>query len=153
MHLILNESDSDEPPSDKNTISTNKLSKKRISYSTFKFRKEFYGSLQSKKETNTILSQTTTNLSSLEFKNKYYSDVSISERNDRKRQLKNTIFSLDKLQNILKLTDDELKIFISNPNTNFRITPYYLSLIDPNNISDPIRKTIIPNFQETIVSQ
>lgn len=151
MNPVSNEFGSEEPPSDTMTsVMSPETLQKNINYWTFKFWKDFYPDLWQKLELNSWID--TINSSTLQFKNKYYPQISNKDRSDRKRQLKNTIFDLEKLQKIINLTPDELKIFLTNPNTNFRITPYYLSLIDQDNFFDPLRKTIIPTFQETLIT-
>jgi len=100
----------------------------------------------------TFESPSTINAKSLAFKNIFYPEINIATRNDRSWQLKNTIHSFEKLKTMLPLKEEELKMFFEIPNTNFRITPYYLSLIDPEDVSDPLRKCMIPTFTETIRS-
>ncbi|MDQ0556959.1 glutamate 2,3-aminomutase [Paraclostridium ghonii] len=65
--------------------------------------------------------------------------------NDYKWQLSNRITDVDTLSKILNLTDTEIKN-IKNVQSKFRwaISPYYLSLIDPNNPYDAIKLMSIP---------
>ncbi|MGL5346187.1 MAG: glutamate 2,3-aminomutase [Peptostreptococcaceae bacterium] len=69
--------------------------------------------------------------------------------NDYKWQLSNRISDVDTLSNILKLTDKEIEQ-IRKVQNQFRwaISPYYLSLIDPEDIYDPIKLMSIPSFIE-----
>ena len=69
--------------------------------------------------------------------------------NDYKWQLSNRISDVDTLSNILKLTDKEIEQ-IRQVQNQFRwaISPYYLSLIDPDDIYDPIKLMSIPSFIE-----
>ncbi|OPJ55541.1 lysine 2,3-aminomutase [Alkalithermobacter paradoxus] len=78
-----------------------------------------------------------------------FKDVSDSNWNDWKWQLKNRIETVDELKKYIPLTDEEeqgakecLKAL------RMSITPYYLSLIDPNDKNDPIRKQAIPTTLE-----
>ena len=69
--------------------------------------------------------------------------------NDYKWQLSNRITNVDTLSKILKLTEREIEQ-IREVEDQFRwaISPYYLSLIDPKDIADPIKLMSIPSFIE-----
>lgn len=69
--------------------------------------------------------------------------------NDYKWQLSNRITNVDTLSKILKLTKSEIEQ-IRKVEDQFRwaISPYYLSLIDPKDIVDPIKLMSIPSFLE-----
>ncbi|MGL5693087.1 MAG: glutamate 2,3-aminomutase [Peptostreptococcaceae bacterium] len=69
--------------------------------------------------------------------------------NDYKWQLSNRITDSETLSKILKLTDKE-KNHIKEVEEKFRwaISPYYLSLIDPDDIIDPIKLMSIPSILE-----
>lgn len=64
-------------------------------------------------------------------------------------QINNRICSVQTLTQILPLSDDEI-YYIKKVESYFRwaISPYYISLIDPQNPQDPIRKIAIPNIKE-----
>lgn len=76
-----------------------------------------------------------------------------SEWNDWKWQVKNRIESLDRLKSLIPLTPEEEE-GVSKSLQRFRmaITPYYLSLIDPENANCPIKKQAIPSGLETFIS-
>ena len=83
------------------------------------------------------------------FYKKFYPNTSAKEYNDWKWQLKNRITSLFVLKRFINLSKDELKAFqLTNEILPFSITPYYLSLIDPRNASQPLRKSVIPSHLE-----
>ncbi|MFA5513472.1 MAG: KamA family radical SAM protein [Sphaerochaetaceae bacterium] len=64
------------------------------------------------------------------------------------------ICSVDELQKYLKLTDSERRWFSSKSKSfPFLVTPYYLSLIDPDNPNDPIRRQVIPLSEEFLNSK
>ncbi len=72
---------------------------------------------------------------------------------DWQNELVNNINSLDKLKKYITLSEAEersLSEVIANHPMN--IPRYYLSLIDPNNVLDPIRKLSIPCEEELIIS-
>lgn len=64
-------------------------------------------------------------------------------------QISNRICSVQALSQILPLSDDEIHN-IEQVESYFRwaISPYYISLIDPQNLQDPIRKIAIPDIRE-----
>lgn len=68
--------------------------------------------------------------------------------NDWRWQLSHRLNSIEDFEQILTLTESERKA-LSQPGL-FRvdITPYFASLIDPDNPLDPIRKQIIPTADE-----
>lgn len=79
-----------------------------------------------------------------------FPEVTDEQWNDWKWQVSNRIETVDELKKYIPLTKDEeegarkcLQTF------RMAITPYYLSLIDPNNPDDPIRKQAIPTGLET----
>ena len=76
-----------------------------------------------------------------------FSHVSDEDWNDWKWQVKNRITMLEELKNYIKLTkeEDDPKIL---QEYRMAITPYYLSLIDPDDPYDPVRKQAIPTNLE-----
>lgn len=78
-----------------------------------------------------------------------WKDVNEADWNDWKWQVKNRITTVEELQKVVKLTDEEAEK-INNALTRLRmaITPYYASLIDPDNPECPIRKQAIPTERE-----
>ncbi|HBL05844.1 MAG TPA: lysine 2,3-aminomutase, partial [Clostridium sp.] len=64
---------------------------------------------------------------------------------DWKWQTKNRIETLDELKKYIPLTPEEEEGAKKCLETlRMAITPYYLSLIDPNNANDPVRLQAIP---------
>lgn len=85
------------------------------------------------------------------FHKKFYPNVSAKEYNDWKWQIKNRITSLFALKRFINLSKDELKAFqLSNEILPLSITPYYLSLINPRDASQPLRKSVVPSQQEFV---
>lgn len=80
--------------------------------------------------------------------------VTDEQWNDWKWQVKNRIETLDELKKYIKLTEEEEEgVRLSLSTLRMAITPYYLSLIDPENPHCPIRKQSIPTAAETIQSE
>ncbi|MBN2693897.1 lysine 2,3-aminomutase [bacterium] len=79
----------------------------------------------------------------------YYKNVSDSDWNDYKWQFKNRVTTVEELEQIIPLTEDE-KNGIKASFSNFKMatTPHYLSLIDTDNPEDPIRLQSIPSEYE-----
>ena len=79
--------------------------------------------------------------------------VTDAQWNDWKWQVKNRIETLEDLKKYIKLTkNEEAGIKKTLETLRMAITPYYLSLIDPKDPNDPVRKQAIPTVAETHVS-
>ena len=74
-----------------------------------------------------------------------FPNVTDEQWNDWKWQVKNRIETLDQLNQYIKLTEAEQEGVRSVLSTlRMAITPYYLSLINPDDPYDPIRQQCIP---------
>lgn len=79
----------------------------------------------------------------------FFSHVPDEQWNDWKWQVKNRIETLDQLKKYIQLTPEEEEGVAKSLQTlRMAITPYYLSLIDPNNPYCPIRRQAIPTAAE-----
>ena len=81
---------------------------------------------------------------------KPYKDVSTEEWYDWKWQISHRIMSIDSLKEIINISEDEedtlkegLKVL------RMAITPYYASLMDPDDPNHPVRKQAVPTIYET----
>ncbi|MDO5301148.1 MAG: lysine 2,3-aminomutase [Tissierellia bacterium] len=74
-----------------------------------------------------------------------YKDVTEEEWNDWQWQVRNRISDTETLGKIINLTDEERKE-IDEAGARFRwaITPYYASIMDPNDPKDPVRRQAVP---------
>lgn len=82
-----------------------------------------------------------------------WKDVPESDWNDWKWQLKNRVCTLTELQRAVKLTrEEEGAIRREEGRLPIEITPYFLTLIDPENDNCPVRKQVIPRIEEHFVS-
>jgi lysine 2,3-aminomutase len=87
-------------------------------------------------------------------KAKYFSTVSETDWNDWHWQVKNRIMTVRDLKKYLTLsTQEEADIESVLKKFRMAITPYYLTLIDPENPNCPIRKQAIPGLAELNVGQ
>jgi lysine 2,3-aminomutase len=76
--------------------------------------------------------------------------ISDEEWNDWRWQVKNRIGNVEQLKNYLDLTrKEELNVIDTTKVFRMAITPYYLSLIDPNDPIDPIKRQSVPSIKET----
>lgn len=68
---------------------------------------------------------------------------------DWKWQFKNRITSVDELSKFIPLSEiQKERLKIVTQKFPLAITPYYLSLINPSDPNDPIRKQSVPSFEE-----
>ena len=78
-----------------------------------------------------------------------WADVPAAQWDDWRWQLSHRLNSLDELASIINLTPEEVEGIRSH---HFRvdITPYFASLIDPDDPNCPIRRQVIPTSQELV---
>ena len=79
-----------------------------------------------------------------------YADVPDEKWNDWRWQMANRLNSVDDFEKILKLTESEKKALSTDGLFRVDITPYYASLINPEDGDDPIRKQVIPTAGEIL---
>ncbi len=83
-----------------------------------------------------------------------YQNVSPGEWNDWRWQLSNRITTVEELEKVIKLNADEKSgIKRSLEKLRMAITPYYASLMDPDNVNCPIRRQAVPLAQEAFISE
>jgi lysine 2,3-aminomutase len=86
------------------------------------------------------------------FRQKFFPAISPETWNDWYWQLENRFTSYKQLKRVLDLTENEITALTNSNPLPIAITPYYLSLIDRNNPSDPLRRCMIPTCQEWVKS-
>ena len=81
----------------------------------------------------------------------FWSDISNSDWDDWKWQLKNRITTLERLERFLPtLTPEERAgTVLSDSKLAMAIPPYFFNLIDPADENCPIRRQVIPRIEET----
>jgi lysine 2,3-aminomutase len=80
-------------------------------------------------------------------------DVSREQWDDWHWQLNNRITTVEKLCQVIRLTDEEKKVISQSLHTlRMAITPYYASLMDPEDPRCPIRQRAVPTMAETYIS-
>ena len=65
-------------------------------------------------------------------------------------QLSNRINTVEEFEKVIPLTDSERKALSAANLFRVDITPYFISLIDPNDPNDPIRKQVVPTDYELV---
>jgi lysine 2,3-aminomutase len=79
-----------------------------------------------------------------------YADVPDEQWNNWRWQLSNRINTVDEFEKVLPLTDSERKALSSANLFRVDITPYFISLIDPNDPDDPVRRQVVPTDAELV---
>ncbi|HEU5122954.1 MAG TPA: KamA family radical SAM protein [Verrucomicrobiae bacterium] len=85
----------------------------------------------------------------------FWADVSETDWNDWRWQLKNRITTLSQLEMLMPtLTPEEYAgTKLANTKLAMAITPYFFNLIDPADENCPIRRQVIPRLEETHVAK
>jgi lysine 2,3-aminomutase len=93
-------------------------------------------------------------LAPVTWRERYFPDVPDEDWNDWRWQFRNRITSLAKLERYFVFAPGEREI-LENVLTEFRlgITPYYLSLIDPDDPADPLRLQAVPSAEEFLYGE
>lgn len=79
-----------------------------------------------------------------------YADVPAEKWNNWRWQLSHRLNSIEEIEKVLNLTDSERKALSAQNLFRVDITPYYISLINPEDPNDPIRKQVIPTAAEMV---
>jgi len=79
-----------------------------------------------------------------------YADVPDQQWNDWRWQLSHRLNSYEDFNRILKLTESEKKALATQGLFRVDITPYFVSLIDPEDPNDPVRRQVIPTADEIV---
>jgi lysine 2,3-aminomutase len=84
-----------------------------------------------------------------EFRKRYFPGVKTAEWNDWRWQNRNRIRSLKQLERMVAVTEDERAAILRHEGPlPIGVTPYYMSLIDPANPMQGLRRTTIPTLAE-----
>jgi lysine 2,3-aminomutase len=81
---------------------------------------------------------------------KFYADVPDEKWNDWRWQMSNRLNTVGELVNVLDLNESEKKALEAKNLFRVDITPYFASLIDPDDPFDPIRRQVIPTDREMV---
>ena len=78
------------------------------------------------------------------FMKRLFPDTSEHDWNDWQWQLKNRFTSMDSIEKVLRLSDDERAALNTAGSFPFSVTPYFASLLDPVDPLQPIRRAVVP---------
>ncbi|MFZ5940542.1 MAG: KamA family radical SAM protein [Bacteroidota bacterium] len=92
------------------------------------------------------------NQETLEFYKRHFPGTSFDNWTDWRWQVRNSFTSYEQLAKFLQLTEQENAPVTNGYNLPIRITPYYASLIDTANPEQSLRKTMVPVFDELLLS-
>ena len=82
-------------------------------------------------------------------RHRFFGDISDGVWNDWKWQFRNRITRVEQLaQFILLSTEEQAQLKLVTMRYPLSVTPYYLSLINPDDSDDPIRKQVTPSAME-----
>ena len=80
----------------------------------------------------------------------FYADVPDDKWNNWRWQLSNRINTPEEFEKIIPLSESERKALSAAHLFRVDITPYFISLIDPEDPDDPIRKQVVPTASEMV---
>lgn len=80
----------------------------------------------------------------------YYADIPDEKWNNWRWQLSNRINTPEEFEKVIPLTDSEREALSAAHLFRVDITPYYASLINPDDSNDPIRKQVVPTAGEMV---
>jgi lysine 2,3-aminomutase len=83
------------------------------------------------------------------FRKHFFPHTNQKEWKDWQWQMRNRVCDLRSLERVIVLSDDEREAFQNaSASLPLAITPYFLSLIDPSDPLQPLRRTVVPTIQE-----
>ncbi len=80
----------------------------------------------------------------------FYKDVPDEKWNDWRWQLSHRLNTVEDFEKIFPLTDSERKALSTTDLFRVEITPYFVSLIDPDDPHDPVRLQVMPTAGEIL---
>lgn len=89
---------------------------------------------------------------SLSFLQNFFPEATLKDWNSWHWQIKNSARSIDQLARYIRLSDNEVKPGgINSQSLPLRISPYYISLLEPENPDQALRKSVVPVFDEFLL--
>ncbi|MGA1874289.1 MAG: KamA family radical SAM protein [bacterium] len=89
----------------------------------------------------------------LTFRQRFFPKATRGEWNDWRWQLANRINTIERLEQIIHLSENEHEALIRykySGSLPMAITPYYAGLLDEHDPSQPIRRTVVPSMGEYV---
>ncbi|MEX0613936.1 MAG: hypothetical protein WD229_17590, partial [Pirellulales bacterium] len=85
------------------------------------------------------------------FRRRHFPDVSNREWNDWRWQTRHRIRTLAQIDSMLRLSEEEREALVQGGTMlPVGISPYYMSLLDPDNAWHPLRRTVVPTLNEFV---
>ncbi|MEO8497261.1 MAG: KamA family radical SAM protein [Planctomycetota bacterium] len=85
------------------------------------------------------------------FRRRFFPDATDRQWNDWRWQSQHRIRKLEQFEKIITLSDDEREALVRGGTMlPVGITPYYMSLLDPEDANQPLRKTVVPSTGEFV---
>ncbi len=78
----------------------------------------------------------------------FFADIPDEKWNNWRWQLSNRLNTVEEFEKVLPLTESERQALSTPGLFRVDITPYFISLIDPDDPDDPIRKQVVPKAAE-----
>ena len=89
-----------------------------------------------------------------EFRRRFFPSATVQDWNDWRWQNRQRVRTLDQLEQMVRLTDDERDAITRHQGAlPVGATPYYMSLVSPDNPRQGLRRTVLPSGDEYIVSR
>jgi lysine 2,3-aminomutase len=87
----------------------------------------------------------------VQFRERFFPDASDSDWDDWRWQSRHRIKTLDQFEKMLELSAEERDV-LADGGTMLptAVTPYYMSLLDPDNPLQALRKTVVPTTREFV---
>jgi len=88
-----------------------------------------------------------------EFLRKFFPNATMADWSNWHWQIRNSISTIESIQRIIDLSEDEAHAMTHNIcGMPIRMTPYYASLLERDNPSQPIRRSVVPVMGEYLIS-
>ena len=98
-----------------------------------------------------FLRQATPNPRTRAYRRRYFAEVTNREWNDWRWQSRHRIRTLKTLELMLDLSEEEREALVQGGTMlPVGISPYYMSLLDPDDPQQPLRRTVVPTLNEFI---
>jgi lysine 2,3-aminomutase len=93
----------------------------------------------------------TTNTKTRAFRRRHFPDATNREWNDWRWQSRHRIRTLEQLDKMLQLSDEEREALVQGGTMlPVGISPYYMSLLDAEDSHQPLRRTVVPTLNEFV---
>ena len=87
------------------------------------------------------------------FRQRFFPDVAVSDWNDWRWQMRHCVSDIHTLSHFIDLSPDEMAMSGGGScSLPVRIPPYYLSIINPRDTAQSLRRTVIPSMEESCFS-